>query len=159
MNLPKPKLCPDCREKLNADADCCGACGWMGAGAKRRKVGFQADSAPRHNMRCTWHSGSLVCSHPCALFPDQTTSGFCIFHRNTPDGSKAAEIADRSRSMSPEDYLAAAKDLTYGPVDPATGMRADPPAVAELRKRLRIRAEGGNVGLFATKLLGKHENT
>ena len=159
MTAPKPKFCPDCREKLNADADCCGACGWMGAGAKRRKAGFQADTAPRHNMRCSWHAGQLTCSHPCAYFPDQTTSGFCIFHRRTPEGVEAARIADRSRSMGPEEYLAAAKDLAYGPVNPETGMRPDPPATVELRKRLRTVASGGHVGLFASKILGKHENT
>ena len=138
--------CPDCGERLDPLARRC-ACGWMAAG-ERRKVA--QESAPRHHMTCTWHSGPLQCQYPVGLFVDGAARGWCIFHRHTGEGVAAARIAEESRGCPPEIYLERAKRLTYGD-------GTDNANVAALRARLRYRAEGGGLGTLAIQALGLPE--
>lgn len=101
-------------------------------------------------MVCTWQSGGLFCKFPCALFEGQATSGFCIFHRRTPDGVDAARLAEQSHHTGSAEYVERAKDLMYGPRG-EDGRRADNTNVAELRSRLRIRKPAGVFGELARK--------
>lgn len=141
--------CPDCGERLSVDADRCGACGWTKPGARRARM----DSGPRHNMTCTWHSGALFCRYPNAFFEEGRTSGFCVFHRRTPDGTAAARIAEESEFVGQAGYVERAMDHAYGAPE-EHGSRPDSPSVRTLREQLAARAKGGNVGLFATRILG-----
>lgn len=83
---------------------------------------------------CDWTSGTLECHYPVGRLDEGRSSGFCIFHRKTPDGFQAAEIARDSLTSSPEQYLARAKALVYGD-------GTDNANVRELRARLRKKAE------------------
>lgn len=98
-------------------------------------------------MACTWHSGALQCRYPVALFRDQDLSGWCVFHRVQGEGIEAARIARDSLEATPAQYAECAKALTYGD-------GSDNANVARLRAQLKIKAAGGNVGLFSTHILG-----
>lgn len=84
------------------------------------------------NHVCTWQSGALGCTWPVARFDEGRRSGFCIFHRHTPDGYEAAQIAAASLGHTREGYLARAKALVYG-------NGTDTPSVAATRATLRVR--------------------
>lgn len=98
-------------------------------------------------MTCTWHSGGLSCRYPVALFRDADLSGWCLFHRATGEGGAAAQIARDSRDHTPASYEERARAQTYGD-------GSDNKNVAQLRAQLKFKAAGGNVGLFATRVLG-----
>lgn len=143
--MPKKpdRNCPDCGEVLSAEADRCGACGWLAKGARRRVDAHE----PRHNMRCTWHVMGLPCQNPVSLFVEGATRNFCLLHRHRPEGSEAAAIAEASAHISPEEFLERCKVVMYG-LKTENGVHPDNQNVAKLRQRLRKDVQAGNFGNF-----------
>lgn len=142
------RFCPECREPLAPDSDAC-ACGW---GSRGKRATNRPAPGPQYRMRCAWHVAGLECVNPVGMFSEGRTSGFCLLHRATPEGCAAAEIAEESHALSPEEFIERCMDTTYGPRG-EDGTRADNANVTALRARLRERAEGGSVGLFASRLV------
>ena len=128
MSLFESK-CPACGEILNIDARRC-ACGWTKE-KKRDKHEIKWDHI------CQWQYGALHCRYPVGQFMQGEHKGLCIFHRATPSGTMAAQIAQESQEATREQYLASAMLHTYG--------RGDNPAVARLRAQLRLKP--GNLTL------------
>lgn len=83
------RKCPECGEKLSFDALRC-ACGW---GLKR---GEKAGRVYDH--RCTFTAGRDRCAYPVGMFPEGSTSGWCIFHRNAKP-EDGAEIVRQSHEI------------------------------------------------------------
>lgn len=93
------------------------------------------------NHICTWQYADLRCKNPVGQFQDGRTSGLCIFHRSTPTGHAAAQIAEESTIHDAESYTQASKRQTYG--------AGDNPAVISLRAQIAERPNAKTSGSFA----------
>jgi hypothetical protein len=120
--------CPDCGERLAADAARC-ACGWTKA--KRRKGQPEGREVDR---QCSWSIADLRCRYPVGFFDAGATRGLCIFHRAASTGQAAIATARESQNATPEQFASRAKALIYG--------KGVSPEVLRLQKTIRMPKPG-----------------
>ena len=134
---PFEKACPKCKEFINIDAKTCG-CGWT---AEKKR----GEKEIPWNHVCTWQYGALKCKNPVGLFLQGETSGLCVFHRSSPKGHIAAQIAEESLIHDKDSYNLAAARQVYG--------SGENPTVSKMREQIESHPNARKGGSFSD--LGK----
>lgn len=130
--------CPDCSERLNAQARRC-ACGWKNP---KYDVPESRPGQKHFDARCGYQFAGMRCAHPVGFFDAGSGNGWCIFHRHIDPATQhslGADIVRDSQGCTPEQYLDMARRATYG--------RGDTDTVARIRAGLRGEM-GGNLKKF-----------